>query len=63
MDFDERKELRKRLLAVMNKEVMGNYREETYKQREIILYAIGKEWGLTEEQTREEMMNIRKAGL
>jgi len=63
MDFDERKELRKRLLAVMNKEVMGDYKEETYKQREIILYAIGKEWGLTEEQTREEMMNIRKVGL
>jgi hypothetical protein len=62
MDLDERKELRKQLLSVMNMRVVGEYKEISYKLRESTLYAIGKEFGLTEEQTREEMLNIRKVG-
>jgi len=61
MTYDEQKELRKRLLAVMNMKVCGEYKEAHYKQRELTLFAIGKEWGLTDEQTREEMLNIRKS--
>jgi hypothetical protein len=43
----------------MNIRVFGEGKECDYKQREQMLYAIGKEFGLDEEATRYEMLKIR----
>jgi len=59
MQKSEREELRHLLLDVMNIRVFGEGKECDYKQREQMLYAIGKEFGLDEEATRYEMLKIR----
>lgn len=56
MTEEQEKELKKMLLKVMDRIDIN------FLKRHKILMAIGKEFGLTEEETREEMLKIRKEG-